>query len=437
MAGGGFQRYTAPFVEHMDCLVNALQFLMEECQQGQQRMNDWVAQLTQKGNAHPFIGTAANTLVANHQELETLFTSRLQLLDQFIAVLNACVRQVNTANDSAEAQGLNDDVVYAVLADLPLDEVLRYGEAPVQNLLQHETLLKGIGDILHYTPSLWHKVVGVVDYTQEELHHELARVFLPWSQEIQQAGQIFLNELAPLTSSFQTLQGGSAGKPGFTAQIQHMRQSLNQYSSANQIARLALQWATYLKPYKGVYSSLDLASLTSIPADQRNLVAAILAQDTVDWGLGINGAPTSYGSYHYKGDIECIAFVAMILGLARNDSSRSVLPVPLNRVGKANNAVNLWPQNDANTPPGWERILNGQSLPQPGDVIVMADGGPGHVAIVTGIEYNASGQPIKVWFAQANASQPEDSFPINGQTVRPTWSGYSVLGFLRPVSPPL
>jgi hypothetical protein len=160
-----------------------------------------------------------------------------------------------------------------------------------------------------------------------------------------------------------------------------------------------------------------------------------------------------------SGNLQCVEFVSGVYWLAGD-------PLPV-----IANAEDFWP--DYAQQKGWQEIPSPSSFPvafvppQPGDLMVWQGGGyddangvwqeDGHIAIVVGYEAPRGTQSGFIEVAQANA---EGNVPLSGasgstlyrMTVQPdgvidTWgpwvdangvqhSGYRVLGFIRPTSPP-
>lgn len=166
---------------------------------------------------------------------------------------------------------------------------------------------------------------------------------------------------------------------------------------------IAAQLSSYLRwgrnPYTGrmSYDVLDEAALARDHPDWVPIVKATLAKSWND------------------NDVECVAFVYLVMALSNHN------PNAITHIGNANT---YWGAKDLQ-PPQWLQIPDGQGMPQPGDIMVMSDGGPGHVAIVTNVT------PTSITFANGNASQTSFTFPIKDGKVISNWNGYTLDGFIR------
>lgn len=154
---------------------------------------------------------------------------------------------------------------------------------------------------------------------------------------------------------------------------------------------------------------------------------AALARDHPEWVGAAQGALAAGAS---DGDAQCVAFLYMVYALSQSSAQGSGAPLP------KGNAETLWNAPEF-APPRWARFANGQGQPQPGDIMVLADGGPGQVAVITSV----SQHPPRVTFANGMAHDGMDgmprealhSFPMTTEgRVASIWGKQSaVLGFLR------
>ena len=121
--------------------------------------------------------------------------------------------------------------------------------------------------------------------------------------------------------------------------------------------------------------------------------------------------------------VQCVAFVATVYA-----AEGILVPRALGNAGDwyANLGTSRgWMQVGAQAgSPGWP--------PQKGDIVCMADGGDGHVAIVTNVYTNAQGQ-LEIEIAQSHTKSNQATLTVvNGVITFPTgWDGYSVQGFVR------
>jgi hypothetical protein len=135
-----------------------------------------------------------------------------------------------------------------------------------------------------------------------------------------------------------------------------------------------------------VFNVMNSMWFQQLPKDEQTLIQQVISR-----------AP----GYWSKTDIECVAFVAIVYGLALHDPDG--LPY-------APNAAAFWDAY-AHTP-GWTEILNGHGVPAPGDIVVLDDGGPGHVAIVTDVTRKPDGS-FDVLVAQANTPTTTEHWTAN------------------------
>lgn len=145
---------------------------------------------------------------------------------------------------------------------------------------------------------------------------------------------------------------------------------------------------------------------------------AALARDHPDWVPTIHAAADQQWE---DGDLQCIAFVNMVFSLSQM-SSQDGARLHTDDAGAYWNAAEF-------KPPQWAHIPNGQGAPQRGDMMVLADGGAGYVAIVTEVT------PSSVTFANTHADRTVHTFPMSKEgAVMCGWDGYTVQGFIRQVS---
>jgi CHAP domain. len=126
-----------------------------------------------------------------------------------------------------------------------------------------------------------------------------------------------------------------------------------------------------------------------------------------------------------NGDFQCVTFVTGAYHWANQD------------VPSAPNAANFWTDAAYSTSTGWAHINASGMPPLPGDIIVMGNGGVGHVAIVVDVQLPSSGRPGYVKFAQGNAVERIATEPLykqgDGYSLN-IWPGYTILGYLRHVA---
>ena len=122
----------------------------------------------------------------------------------------------------------------------------------------------------------------------------------------------------------------------------------------------------------------------------------------------------------HNGTFQCVSYV---LG-----AYSQVNPLPA-----GGNAIDFWGlyQNR----PGWLEIPAQRSLPNPGDIIVWHHAPDGHVAIVTGVVPPTGKKDGMITFGQADAPTALDVMPLHPDLSVSTWPGYTVLGYIRPLSP--
>lgn len=121
----------------------------------------------------------------------------------------------------------------------------------------------------------------------------------------------------------------------------------------------------------------------------------------------------------HNGTFQCVSYV---LG-----AYSQVNPLPA-----SGNAVDFW--GLYGNRPGWLEIPVQRGLPNPGDIIVWQHAPDGHVAIVTAVVPPTAKTDGMVTFGQANAPTALDGMPIHPDLSVSTWPGYTVLGYIRPLS---
>jgi len=146
-------------------------------------------------------------------------------------------------------------------------------------------------------------------------------------------------------------------------------------------------------------------------ADQ-NAANAAFALAPSDWGMGA---------------VQCVAFVATVY------AAEGIL------VPRALGNADEW-YSKLGGSSGWTQVGNRTGSngwpPQKGDIVCMADGGDGHVAIVTNVFTNAQGQ-LEIEIAQSHTGSNQATLTVvNGVVNAPQgWDGYSVQGFVRYTGP--
>ncbi len=129
-----------------------------------------------------------------------------------------------------------------------------------------------------------------------------------------------------------------------------------------------------------------------------------------------------------NGTYQCVSFV--------RGAYSQVYPMQL-----SNDAFALWATYQH--VPGWQEIpslatpdVRKRFLPEPGDVMVFRDHGPGHVAIVLQVQPPMHGQNGWIAFANANSSSAYDRMPLLPNLVVDTsaWTSdsFQVWGYIRP-----
>ena len=130
-----------------------------------------------------------------------------------------------------------------------------------------------------------------------------------------------------------------------------------------------------------------------------------------------------------EGNLQCVLFVTGAYALAGS-------PLPA-----AGNAIDFWSlyQNR----PGWVEIPAAaappaqRSLPMPGDIMVWYNPPPavGHVAIVVGVNPPSGRHNGSVTFAEANGPGALVTETLLPDLSVVTWSAYTVLGYIRSLTP--
>ncbi|MGH3180877.1 MAG: transglycosylase SLT domain-containing protein [Streptosporangiaceae bacterium] len=129
-----------------------------------------------------------------------------------------------------------------------------------------------------------------------------------------------------------------------------------------------------------------------------------------------------------EGSLQCVMLITGAFALAG-----AALPA-------TGNAIDFWSLYAHRS--GWMEIPSSapgtaayqRSLPQPGDIMVWADNGPGHVAIVTAVVPPGTGQPGSITFAESNGPGALLSEPLLPDFTVQTWKGYTVYGYIRSLS---
>lgn len=127
-----------------------------------------------------------------------------------------------------------------------------------------------------------------------------------------------------------------------------------------------------------------------------------------------------------NGNLQCVMFVAAAYALAG-------LPLPA-----LGNAIAFWSLYAGRA--GWREIPAGaappgaRGLPAPGDLMVWyaaRDPTVGHIAIVIGVQPPTAAAFGAVTFAEANGPGPIVTETLLPDLLVATWSGYTVLGYIR------
>ncbi len=179
--------------------------------------------------------------------------------------------------------------------------------------------------------------------------------------------------------------------------------------SAAAVVQLALQMAAHL------YVNPACNGVASYPTCYDTWYDAGFPQAVLAYGQRF--WPGSF-AWH-NGTFQCVSFV---LG-----AYSQVNPLPA-----SGNASDFWGlyQNR----PGWLEIAAQRSLPNPGDIIVWHHAPDGHVAIVTAVVPPTGRKDGMVTFGQADAPTALDVMPLHPDLSVSTWPGYTVLGYIRPLS---
>jgi CHAP domain len=129
-----------------------------------------------------------------------------------------------------------------------------------------------------------------------------------------------------------------------------------------------------------------------------------------------------------NGNLQCVMLALAAYGLAG-------IPPPV-----AGNAVAFWSLYANRAASGWVEVPAGwgsppqRGLPQPGDWMVWYDARApdvGHIAVVVRVEPPTIDQEGSVTFAEANGPGPIVTQAILPDLTVRTWSGYTVVGYIR------
>jgi len=139
------------------------------------------------------------------------------------------------------------------------------------------------------------------------------------------------------------------------------------------------------------------------------------------------GQRTCPGCWAWQnGNIQCVTFAI--------GAYSQVDPLPA-----TGNAIDFWGLYRHRA--GWIEIsANGapagqRGLPAPGDMIVWQHPPFGHIAIITAVVPPVNGRDGSITVGQANAPSSFYTMPLHPDLSVSTWSGYEVLGYIRPDIP--
>ncbi len=180
--------------------------------------------------------------------------------------------------------------------------------------------------------------------------------------------------------------------------------------SAAAVVQLALQMASHL------YVNPACNGVASYPTCYDTWYDAGFPQAVLAYGQRF--WPGSF-AWH-NGTFQCVSYV---LG-----AYSQVNPLPA-----SGNAIDFWGLYQHR--PGWLEIAAQRSPPEPGDIIVWHHAPDGHLAIVTAVMPPTGRKDGMITFGQADAPTALDVMPLHPDLSVSTWPGYTVLGYIRPLSP--
>jgi hypothetical protein len=202
---------------------------------------------------------------------------------------------------------------------------------------------------------------------------------------------------------------------------------------------------TLLLPLAGVTSMSTMAAMGSNPYAPEIVAAALQMADHLHrcgpeeldqcWDSGFPAQAIRYWQQEcpgctewQNGNLQCVMLAVAAYGLARD-------PLPV-----VANAVDFWPlyQRPALQQQGWREMADGQGLPAPGDLLILASpffGGVGHLAIVVAVDPPRGSQAGELTIAQANGPGAINLFPLPATLRLQTWPGYRTLGYIRHLPP--
>ena len=185
--------------------------------------------------------------------------------------------------------------------------------------------------------------------------------------------------------------------------------------NAAAVVQIALEMATHL------YVNPACHGVTSYPNCYDTWYDAGFPQAVIAFGERFWPGSSAW----HNGTFQCVSYV---LG-----AYSQVNPLPA-----SGNAIDFWGlyQNR----PGWLEIPSAvapaaqRGLPEPGDIIIWQHAPDGHVAIVTAVVPPTATSDGTVTFGQADAPTALDAMTIHPDLSVTTWPGYTVLGYIRPLS---
>lgn len=391
-------------------LTNPLQALGEQTGQLCAAMHDALGDLQRaldllQGGAglDAYAGQAARMLAETAAALTTQMTDFAQASDSVSQIAYRCASNLGTAANNADRAAPDWGTLSDATATINTGDVARNGDAA--------------GSVAEAKVRIQRGPAMLTSVERQSDAAATAAAVTTWARATRDAATTASSQVAGVTQSVsETLAGG-------------LRSSLPQLVSPTPIGPL-VRIATSESGGVGEQRAAVALQLSRYARGQNALALneAALAHDHPEWAGAAHAALASGAS---DGDAQCVAFMYLVYALSQS-TAQDAPPLP------KGDAETMWDAPDF-APPKWARIANGQGLPHPGDIMVMADGGPGHVAIITGV----SQHPPHVTFA--NGMAPADpvgparealhTFPMTAEgRVESTWGKQStILGFLRQV----